>query len=77
MVICLRARYENRPLHGVIRVSLFSGKSPVEYRVMLYSEKKGHIALPKERYSTMSEAKGAASLKGFSLLQWDDTECEV
>jgi len=44
---------------------------------MLYDEKKGLLSLPKERYGSMAEAKGAASLQGFSLLQWDDTECEV
>lgn len=77
MVICTRARYENRPLHGVIRVSLFLGKRPVEYSMTLYDENKGLLALSKEKFSTIEEAKGAASLQGFSLLHWDETELEV
>jgi len=77
MVICIRARYENRPLHGMINATLFSGKKPVAFKVTLYDEHKGFIKLPKDVYASMDEAKGAASLQGFSLLQWDVTECEV
>jgi len=61
----------------MIQVTIFSGKVPVEYKLVLYNEQKGFIKLPKDKFRSFNEAKGAASLHGYSLLDWDVTECEV
>lgn len=77
MEICPRARYDKKPLRGIIRASLFSGKIPVEFKMTLYDETKGFITLPKDRFKSMDEARGVASMRGFSILHWDVTKCEA
>lgn len=77
MIICTRTRYKKRPYHGLIRVTRFVGKKPVEYSLQLYNEKKGLLGLKKTNFPTIETAKGYASLHGFSIGGWDDDERDI
>lgn len=77
MTICTRSCYKKRPDHGLIRVVRFVGKKPVEYSLQLYSEKKGMLTLKKNSFETIEQAKGYASLFGFTISNWQDEERDL
>ena len=76
MKICTRSRYKKRPDHGLIRVTRFIGKRPVEFSLQLYNEKKGFLTLNKSRFPTVEAAQAYASIYGFSLGCWLPEEKE-
>jgi hypothetical protein len=77
MVICTRCRYKRRPDHGLIRVTRFVDKNPVEYTLQLYKENIGFLKTNKKKFQTIADAKGHASLYGYSLAFWESEERDV
>jgi hypothetical protein len=77
MNICTRARYKKRPDHGLIRVTRFVGKKPVEYSLQLFNEGEGLIRINKNTFRTVDLAKGYASLHGYSIACWENEERDI
>lgn len=77
MIICTRCRYKRRPDHGLIRVTRFSGKKPVEFMLQLYKENHGFLSIKKKTFPTIDAAKGYASLHGYSLALWETEQRTV
>lgn len=77
MMICTRSRYKRRPDHGLIRVTRFVGKRPVEYSLQLYNERNGLIHINKSIFPSFKAAEGYATLYGFSLACWTREQKKV
>jgi hypothetical protein len=77
MKIQIRARYEQKPKVGLIKVSKIQGSIPSEYSLLLFNESTNTIVqTTKKLFPSIQMAIGHASLYGFSSSFWAIEEKE-
>ena len=77
MKVQIRARYEQKPKVGLIKVSKMQGSLPSEYRLILFDEYTNTLVqTTKNFFPSIQIAIGHASLYGFSSSFWAIEEKE-
>jgi hypothetical protein len=66
----LDTRYDAKPFFGRIYVTGIIKEKPVEYTLAIYHERQGKIKTVQDKFSTIENAIGHATLYGFLPHHW-------